>query len=56
MNEDKIFAYLISTFIMIFFYAALWTCSLDLSPKLLLNGFLLMGHLRLLIDISDINI
>ncbi len=56
MNEDKIFAYLVSTLIMIFFYAALWTCSLDLSLKLLFNGFLILGHLRLLIDISDIDI
>lgn len=56
MKRDTIFALLITSFIMMFFYAALWTCDLDLSPKLLLNGFLIIVHLRLLIEISDIDI
>jgi len=56
MNKDIIFAYLISSLIMIFFYAAIWTCEFTLSEKLLFNGFLMIGHLHLLIEISDIDI
>jgi hypothetical protein len=53
MNKDQIFAYLISSLIMIFFYAALWTCDFCLSLKLFVNGFLVLAHIGLFTELLD---
>ena len=54
---DCVFEILLSTlltsFIAVFFYLAIWTSDMDLSGKFLFTGFTVMVHLMLALMIYD---